>query len=156
VEKLKSAGGHSAKVGRFTSTSDQDKDNANPISIRGSKFVSPYEGSYANYIAEAIKQELSIANKLDAKADTEGSGTLLKNNIDTSGINVGTADITARFIVEHNGQTLYDGVKAIHHEFPSSFAGAVAVPRARQEYSIAVQRLLASLYADQAFIAAFK
>lgn len=59
VEKLKNAGEYTAKVGTFDS--DKNPANANPISLRGSSLVSPYNDSYASYLGEAIKQELTLA-----------------------------------------------------------------------------------------------
>lgn len=50
----------------------------------------------------------------------------------------------------------YDQVKTLQHEWESSFAGAIAIPRAQQAYPGLVQRLLAALYADQAFLQALK
>ena len=131
-------------------------DNPNSLSIRGSSLSSPYQGSYGAYLAAAINQELEFAKKLSQDSGVEITGAVLKNNIDASGFSTGTIDIQARFIVKRNGQARYNNVMMVHHEFPSSFAGAVAIPRAVQEYPVAVQRLLASLYADKAFINALK
>ena len=79
VQRLKDAAMQPAKVGNFTST--PDKGNANPISIRGSSLNSPYEGSYAKYLAKALEQELSLAGRLSPDAQMEFSGALQKNGI---------------------------------------------------------------------------
>ncbi|HYD59632.1 MAG TPA: hypothetical protein VEC35_04720 [Noviherbaspirillum sp.] len=154
VQRLKDAGAYSASVGTFASS--PDKANANPISMRGSSLASPYQDSYANYVAEAIRQELSLAKKLSSDTTTEITGTLLKNDIDVAGFSVGTVDLEARFVVKRAGQVRYDQVKSVRSEFPSSFAAAVALPRAVQEYPVAVQKLLGKLYEDKAFVNALK
>lgn len=154
VQKLKDGGNIAAKVGKFDSNADQA--NANPISLRGASLMSPYENSYAVYLVEAIKQELALAGKMNPNVDIEISGVLLKNDIDASGFSTATGDIEAKFIVKKGERVLYSQIKTIHHEWESSFAGAVAVPRAQQEYPRLVQRLLAALYADQDFILALK
>jgi hypothetical protein len=154
VQKLKDAGNIAAKVGKFDT--DPGRGNANPISLRGSSLLSPYENSYATYLAEAIKQELALAGKLNPGTDIEISGMLLKNDIDASGFSTAIGDIEARFIVKRGGAELYNRVKAVHYEWESSFAGAVAIPRARQEYPHLVQRLLAELDTDQTFLEALK
>ncbi|SFC98096.1 hypothetical protein [Collimonas sp. OK412] len=154
VQKLKEAGTQMTKVGDFASSKDQG--NANPISIRGSSMKSPYQDSYSKYVEEAIKQELSLANRGAPNADVEVTGTLLKNDLDATGFSKGSGDIEARFIVKKSGQILYDQVKSVHHEWPSSFVGAVAIPRAIEEYPTLVQKLLTSLYADQNFLDALK
>lgn len=153
VQTLKNIGNFTAKVGEFSSS--KESGNANPISIRGSSLASPYQNSYANYLSEALKQELSLANKLSADSELELSGILLKNDIDAA---MGTANsqISARFTVKKNGAINYDQVKSIRHEWESSFVGAIAIPRAVQEYSIMVQKFLAQLYADNAFVNALK
>ena len=123
--------------------------------MRGSSMTSPYEGSYANYLAEAIKAELVMAGKLAPGSDVEISGVLLKNDIDAA-TSVGTGDIQARFLVKRNGQVRYDQVKTAQNKWESSFAGAVALPRAVQEYPRMVQALLGELYSDKAFLQALK
>lgn len=154
VQTLKDSGNYAAKVGEFTS--GKDKGNANPISLRGSSLSSPYQNSYSNYLAEAVKQELSLAHKFSSSADVEVSGMLVKNDLDASGISVGRGEIEARFVVKKDNQIRYDQVKAVSHEWPSSFVGAIAIPRAIQEYPSLVQKLLAALYADNAFLSALK
>jgi hypothetical protein len=154
VQALKNAGQYTAKVDEFKSS--KSKDNANPISIRGSSLSSPYQDSFAAYLAAALRQEVSLAEKISPNGNTEITGTILKNDIDASGFKTGTVTIQARFMVKHNAQPRYDKVLSVHHEFPSSFLGSVAIPRAVQEYPVAVQKLLSSLYADPAFIDALK
>lgn len=154
VEKLKNAGEYTAKVGTFDS--DKNPANANPISLRGSSLVSPYNDSYASYLGEAIKQELTLAGKLNASAEVEISGVLLKNDIDATGFSMAHGDIEARFVVQKAGKVRYDQVKSVRHEWESSFVGAIAIPRAQQEYTNLVQKLLAVLYEDQSFFQALK
>jgi len=154
VQLLKDAGIAASKVGKFESSPNPA--NANPISLRGSSMQSPYGNSYGLYLAEAIKQELMLAGKLNPDAGIEIGGTLLKNDIDTSGFSVASGDIEARFIVRKGDIVRYDKVKTVHREWESSFAGAVAIPRAQQEYPRVVQQLLSVLYADIDFLGALK
>lgn len=154
IQMLKEAGNVSAKVGKFDSIPGPG--NASSISLRGSHMNSPYENSYTAYLAEAIKQELSLAGKLKPDTDVEISGTLRKNDIDISGFSLGTGDIEARFMVKKDGQMRYDQIKTIHNQWESSFVGAVAIPRGQQQYPNLVQKLLATLYADQDFLEALK
>lgn len=153
VEALKSAGNFKASVGTFNSTPGQG--NANPISLRGNSLVSPYDNSYAAYVAAAIKDELAMAQKLSPGADIELSGMLIKNDIDAA-IGTGRSNIEVRMIVKKGGKIRYDQVKKANHEWESSFAGMIAIPKAMQEYPIMIQKLLALLYADPAFVAAIQ
>jgi hypothetical protein len=153
TQKLKDAGDFSAAVGKFGS--EKGSGNNDPISLRGGSLVSPY-GSYAEYLAAAVRQELELAGKLAPAADLQISGVLLKNDIDIAGFSKGNADLSVRFAVRKAGQTLYEQVKTVHTEWDSSFLGAVAIPRGQQQYPLAVQQLLGQLFADPAFIAAVK
>ena len=154
VQKLKDAGNIKAKVGTFSSA--KDPANANPISIRGSTLNSPYNSSFSEYLAMAIRQELEMAGKLAANSDVEISGTLLKNDLDGSGFSIGYGTIEARFIVKKGTTVRYDKIKAAKTQWESSFAGAIAIPKAQQEYSNLVQQLLVVLYSDQDFMQALK
>lgn len=154
VQRLKDVGDIGAKVGQFESSPDPA--NANPISLRGSSLSSPYENSYAVYLAEAIKQELTLAGKLKPDTDLEISGLLMKNDIDTSGFVVATGDMEARFVVKKSGEVRYTQIKTVHREWESSFVGSIAIPRAQEEYPRLVQQLLQLLYSDNEFLQALK
>ena len=154
VQKIKDADTQPVRIGEFESTPGNG--NANPISLRGSSLASPYDSSYAKYIAEALRQDLQLAGKLAPDAKIEISGALQKNDIDIRAVGSGTGDLEARFIVKRAGETKYDRVKTIHDVWDSSFVGAVAIPRAQARYPVMVQLLLASLYADPAFLEALK
>ncbi len=153
VELLKDSGIQPVKVGAFTSESAPD--NPKSISLRGSSLASPYNDSYADYLSEALKQELSLAGKLAPDAQIEVSGVLKKNDINIP-LSTGTGDIAARFVVTRGGTVRYDQVKSVHDQWDSSFVGAVAIPRAKDQYPELVHKLLAELYADPAFIQAAK
>lgn len=154
VQKIKNAGDFNAKVGKFESS--PDKANANPISLRGSSMSSPYDNSYAAYLTEALKQDLSLAGKLKPDSNLEISGTLLTNDIDASGMNTATGDISARFVVKKADAERYNKIKSVHTEWDSSFAAAVALPRAQQQYPTLVQKLIAELFGDSEFLRALQ
>jgi hypothetical protein len=153
VQVIKDAGIQAAKVGKFDSTPGNG--NSNPISLRGSSMSSPYDGSYATYLSEALKQDLSLAGKLAPDAEIEVSGALQKNDINIP-LGSGSGDLEARFIVKRSAMVRYDQVKSIHDVWDSSFVAAVAMPRAQARYPEMMRKLLASLYSDPAFIDALK
>ncbi len=152
VQTLKDKGSP-AKVGEFTT----DSPAVHPLSLRGgNKMFSPYGNSYGNYINEALKQELSLAKILAKDVDVEITGVLLANDIDIGGFSTGFTTISVNFVVKKSGQIAYSATKSIIHEFPSAFAAAVVIPRAVQEYTVSVQKLLTELYADPAFFLSLK
>jgi hypothetical protein len=153
VTALQKGGDFSAKVTEFKS--EQQKGNENPISLRGNTMRSPYNDSFAAYLTEAVKQELVLANKYSEDSKVDISGELLQNTVDAA-ISRGTAKIEARFVVTNAGEVKYDQTKFAVHDWPSSFVGAVAIPRAIEEYQTVVSKLLNSLFSDQAFLNALK
>jgi hypothetical protein len=153
VQQLKSAGNAPVAVKPFEAGPDA---NDSGIGVRASSATSPVNNSYAAYLTDALKQELSAANKLAPDAQIEVSGVLTKNDLNTSSFSTGYGDIEARFIVKRKGEVRYDHVKSNHTEFESSFVGAVAIPHAVNAYPNLVQGLLTNLCNDPAFIAALK
>lgn len=154
VQSLRDGGKYTVRVAEFGSQPGEQ--NENPLSIRGNTINSPYYGSYAGYLSEALRQELAMAGKWSQSAETSVTGTVLTNTVHVPPSSTGTIDIKVRFAVLRDSRKPYEQEKSVHHEFPSEFAGPVAIPRAIQEYQFAVHKLLAELYRDQAFIAALK
>lgn len=153
VQTLRSANLAPARVGTVAVTG-KDAHN-DTITLRGNGMHSPY-GSYAQYLQEALSQDLREARLLDDKATTEVSAELLKNDIDTKGFGTASGDIEARFTVKRAGQTAYAQNKSAHIEWDSNFIGAIAIPRAQEHYPVLVTALLNALYADAAFLQALR
>lgn len=151
VEALK-ATPRSLAVGTFTVQAGTSPS----IGLRGSSMNSPIGSDYAAYLADALRQELTLAGKLDAKSTIEVSGQLLKNDIAAGGFMTNSAEIEARFIVKNSGVPRFDKVKRAEMSWESSFIGAVAIPKAQQQYPLIVQKLLASLWSDADFQASLK
>ncbi len=154
IAALKATGPAKIKVGTFTDTPGAG--NVNPISLRGTRVSSPYQESYANYVGEALKLELTLADKYAANANIDISGALIKNDVDASGFSTGRGNMDVQVVVRNNAAVRFDKVKTINHEWESSFVGGIAIPRAIAEYSTMVRKLLATLYADPEFAAALK
>lgn len=154
VQALKQSGDLKANVAPFDSK--EQEGNANPISLRGSQMHSPYNDSYAAYLTEAVRQDLILAGKLSPQSDLIITGTLLKNDLNTGTVSTGEGDIEARFIVRKGKTVRYDQVKQVHTQWKSSFVGAVAIPKAQQQYPVLVKKLLDELYSDSAFMKALQ
>jgi hypothetical protein len=153
VTELKGASLAPVKVAEAAKT--DRKKQTERLTIRGSSYNSPY-GSFEAYLASALKEDLAQAGLLADQSDTQVHTTLVRNELDGSGFSQGYAEIEARFEVRRGGNVVYDKTKVARQEWPSSFVGAVAIPRAAQNYPPAVGKLLGSLYSDPEFIAALK
>jgi len=138
------------RIGEFSSaTPDVEK-----ITIRGGTFSAPNGSSFADYLRMALQDELAMAGIWDESSSISISGVLLENHLDASGINIGVADLSAEFIVTVNSLETYRNIHSIHHEWDSSFAGAIAISRAHDNYVTAVRMLLLKLFTDPEFLQA--
>ena len=72
----------------------------------------------------------------------------MSDDLDASGISIGEADLSARFYVDKQGRQVYDKIHSMQHEWDSSFAAAIAIPRAIDNYSIAMQKLIHEFLLD--------
>ncbi|MBT9477466.1 MAG: hypothetical protein IV091_16590 [Polaromonas sp.] len=154
VELLKKSSIDTLKVGQIGVTPEMP--GASAINLRASSMVSPVGAHYGDYLAAALRQELELAKLQDPQSKVEVSGVLTKNNIDAGGISTNEGQIEARFMVKRSNQVTYDKVKKTEMKWESSFAGAVAIPRAANNYPLMVQNLLSSLFIDPDFIRAVK
>lgn len=137
-------------VGDFNAAAGVNNTN---LSVRGSTLNGGSDGTFSAYLKEALITELQTAGKYDPKAEIRVTGTLTDNRLDAA-IKTGTADVAARFEVTKNGSTVYDKTLSAHHEWDSSFMGAIAIPAAMRNYATAVQKLLGELFDDPDFIKA--
>jgi len=86
----------------------------------------------------------------------EISGTLLRNNIDAGGFATNSGQIEVRFLVKRGTQVYFDKVKRADQQWESSFAGAVAIPLAHNNYPLMVQKLINVLVTDPDFTRALR
>ena len=155
VESLKKAGANVAvKSGEIGVTPGMS--GANALSLRAKSITSPVGNHYGDYLAAALRQELEMAKLGNPQSGVEISGTLLKNNIDAGGFRTNQGQMEARFLVKSAGQVRFDKVKRIEHQWESSFAGAVAIPLAANNYPVMVQKLVGSLVNDPDFVKAIR
>ncbi|MCZ4314589.1 hypothetical protein O4H66_14355 [Comamonadaceae bacterium G21597-S1] len=154
VETWKRAGIEPVKTG--TVSVAPDLKTGQSISIRANTMVSGVGNHYGDYLAQALRQELELAKLYDAGARTEVSGVLVGNDISAGGFSTNSGEISARFIVKRGDQMRFDKIKRIDHTWEGSFAGAVAIPRAANNYPIMVRMLIGELLADPDFLAALR
>jgi hypothetical protein len=146
TDRLIRAGLAPTKVGTFSAQAPARNVS---ISVRG-KTMTPSQGTYAAYLADAIRQDLELARLLNPAANSEISGVLLKNDMDGAGTGV----IEARIIVRVGARVRFDKIKAAEHRWQARYLDAI--PRAQQEYAVLVRTLVSELFIDPEFIAALK
>lgn len=149
VESWKKTG-TAVAIGAFTVQAGAE--GAQSISLRGNPMQSPVGGDYAAYIAEALRQELLLAGRLNPQSRAVISGLLLRNDIAAGGITTNSGEIEMRFSVRVDGSERYAKTLRSQLSWDSSFVGAVAIPKAQQQYPQLVQKLVSQLLADQSFL----
>lgn len=154
VEQLKKLDPPPIKVGAFQVKPGAE--GGSSISLRGNPMQSPVGGDYAAYLADALRQELVLAGKFKPDAGIDVRGELLKNDIAAGGFSTNSGEIEARFIVLRGNEERYNNVLRASDSWESSFIGAVAIPKAQQQYPALVQKLLAALFDGARFQAAIR
>lgn len=147
---LKRIGKAPMRAGQFSALDTANKS----LQLRASSMVSPYNDSYADYLREALRNDLIEAGRLDENAHIVVDGVLLKNDMDISGLSLGTAGMSARFAIKRGNGVQFEKEISVTHDWNSDFRGAIAIPMARDMYPVVVQKLLRALYADPDFAAA--
>jgi hypothetical protein len=127
----------------------------NRVTLRGSP-LAVQEGTFAHYLEDALIRDLRELSVFDRSAQVRIDATLLRNEIDVSGIVTGRGHMQVDIRVVRAGQQRYGKVHEATTEFESSFAGAVAIPKGQVEYGQLVRKLLGQVYADPEFAAALK
>lgn len=133
-----------------------DGESVNSITLRGGAMNSPYNNSYASYLKNALEEDLKQSGHWDPNSKIIISGELLKNEIDASGFSTGESNISAKFIVSRNDNEIYNKIHSIHHEWESSFIGAIAIPNAQNNYPVSIQKLLREFFLDEDLLNALK
>ena len=154
VTVLKGGGAGAVALGEFTVQAGAT--GGASITLRTTSMTAPETADYAGYLANALKAELDLAKRLDPKADVQISGVLMKNDIAAGGISRNNGEIAARFIVRRGGKVSFDKTERATDEWESSFAAAIAIPKAQQQYPNLVQKLLGALFADADFQTAIR
>jgi hypothetical protein len=127
----------------------------NSISLRGSKLTAS-NGTFSGYLENAIRSDLIEMGLYDPTSTTRIDATILKNDIDVSGISSGSGVMEVKLTITKNATLAFEKVYTANTQFESSFAGAVAVPKGQNEYPNLVRTLLDNVYNDPAFIEVVK
>jgi len=152
TQSLQAARAAPAKVGEFTAAPSAANKS---LTLRAST-MEPSQGTYSQYLADAIKTELELVKLYSPASNTEISGVLMRNELETGLAVKGSGLIEANIVVRRDGNVRFDKTKVATTEWDSNFIGAIAIPRAQQEYSRLVQTLVAQFFADADFVSALQ
>lgn len=156
VEALQPMPPTKLSVGRFYD--DHNPANNEKLNLRGlNTMSSAYGETYAGYVEQALRQDLTIADRYSSESSLMITGVLKKNSLDiSSSFATGTSICEVEFSVMQNKNSIYKKTLTQNHEWESSFVGAIAIPKAKEEYTVTVQKIINKLFKDQEFIEAMK
>lgn len=142
------------QVGEFKKVAIVDftlaDEELNQISVRGNPLVSSVNESYGTYLKAALEEEFYKAGLLQSDSSCVISGVILENDIET-GASEAKGHITAQVVVTDHDKVLFDKTITATHQWASSFVGAVAIPRARDNYPFVVRDFISKLIEDEEF-----
>jgi hypothetical protein len=150
VQALQSVGPAKVSVGSVKAD-EKSAGSFDRLSVRAVSIEPPYPDGYVGYVREALRADLAAAGKLDPQAPRSINAVMTLNRLDASGVNIGVAEVAARFTVTEGSRVLYDKHHEVKHEWESSFMGAIATMHAVQNYNVTVQKLVGRLFSDPAF-----
>ena len=153
LETIKAANVAPTSLGVFAVAPDKAPAIDQSVSARSATVVSPINGSFAQYLKDALMQELRAAGKYDPASPVVISGLLTRNMLDAP-MTTGSGALAARFTVTRSGTRVYEKELEEKAEWPSSFIGAEAIPRAINEYASLYKKLIGRLFGDAEFKAA--
>lgn len=153
LDRLKKMNIEKLSVGKV-GPSDPDAP-VNRITLRGASLSSP-NGTFGGYLENAIRSDFIEIGVFDPSSTSQVDATILKNDIDISGISIGYGVMEVKLSVVKRGDLAFEKDYSANTQFESSFAGAVAVPKGQSEYPNLVRALLQKVYNDPDFIKAVK
>lgn len=149
IDVLKAKSLNTLSLGEFSPL--DSKASVNRISLRAASFKAK-QGTFTEYLKDALQADLTEIGIYSADSSLVISATLLENDLDISGFSKGYGVMKVRLEIKRGDQSLFNKVYDANTEFESSFAAAVAVPKAQIEYPVLVKTLLAKVYIDQEFV----
>jgi hypothetical protein len=153
IDQLKKISADHISVGTVQPTDPNAK--VNHISLRAASLGSP-SGTFAKYLENALISDLTEMGFYDASSATRIDATILRNDIDISGISTGSGVMEVNIKITKSGTVSFEKSYLATTQFESSFVGAVAIPKGQSEYPNLVRVLLQQIYSDSAFIQAIK
>ncbi|MDR7270726.1 hypothetical protein J2X20_003384 [Pelomonas saccharophila] len=150
AERLRAAKLAPAQLGSFKLADGKPASMDTSLSgLRGSS-LSPTHGSFSTQLRDEIAAELAAAGLLDPKSKVVIEGQLTDSMVDAA-IGTGKGRLAARIQVQRDGKTAFDKEVVAEATWESSFVGAVAIPRAMNQYTALYKTLVGKLFDDADF-----
>lgn len=113
-------------LGEFVSAAQSTTAATSPT-LRTTALVSPVGQEFSAYVREALRQELVLANRLDAASSVKISATLLANEMNAALAATSQGRLSMEFVVHRNNVVAFQKVISATGSWDSSFFGAHAI-----------------------------
>ncbi|MBN0986642.1 hypothetical protein [Amphritea pacifica] len=123
----------------------------NKISLRAASLTTD-QGTFSAYFEQSMIQDLTEMGIYQPSSNVQIKATLVENNIDISSFSKGHGKMIVDLEIHKSSVLTFSKQYIGETEFESSFAGAVAIPKAQSEYPYLVRELLKQIYSDPEFI----
>lgn len=147
VEKARVAGLGPVNIGTFKADPKLGAERDRGINVRSNTISSPIESSFAQYLRETIMVDAKAAGLYDPSSSAVLNGFLTDSSLDVA-IDIGRANLAARFVLTNGGNTVYDKELKAQANWPSSFVGAIAIPEGMIQYADLYHKLVDQLFSD--------
>ncbi|KVU15765.1 hypothetical protein [Burkholderia ubonensis] len=117
--------------------------------VRSMRYAAPGNGSWSDYLNEAIRTELTTAGHYDANALATLDATLTDVRVSD-----GQAELGGRFVIRRDQSIVYDKAMRANAQWDTHFIGMLAAADGLNQASAIFQSLLRQLFDDPEFAAA--
>jgi hypothetical protein len=139
-------------LGRFALASGRPSGTDEKIVIRSNSIHSPFEGSLAGYLKEALAVDLRAAGLLDPASPIVVSGELMESAIDVPmGSAPAWSEVAAKFVVTRGSARVYEREFRARAEWTTKFMGVEEIPVAIGRYGLLHRKLVTDLLRDPRF-----
>lgn len=150
LEKLRSSNIAPIKVGEFSLASGKPAEMDTSVGgLRGSS-LKPANSTFSQQLKDTLVVELKGAGYYDDASELIIEGELTDSKVDAA-IKLGTARLAAHFTVDKNNTRLFDKELSVEATWESSFVGAIALPKAINQYTALYKVLIGKLFDDEDF-----
>lgn len=123
----------------------------NTISLRAAS-LSAEQGTFSAYLEQSMIQDLTSMGIYQPDSNVRIKATIVENDLDISSFSKGYGKMVVDLEIHKSTVLAFTRQYIGETEFESSFAGAVAIPKAQSEYPYLVRQLLKQVYSDPDFI----
>ncbi len=117
--------------------------------LRAIKMISPYGGTFTEYLKISIEEHLKAAMHYNSDSDITMNIQLIKNVVDIWNMSIGKAKLEMKLIITKNDINIYENLYSVQDTFSSGFVGETAMKNAVKHYPIVMQKLVNKLFEDK-------